>query len=86
MNKYIIAENLTTPIAIVTGQGSVEWRNGAFDTMFGADAKDWLKEASRAVGGERGWLQGFFSDPDEHRATDVEIEASLKALTQGGNQ
>jgi signal transduction histidine kinase len=74
MNKYIIAENLTTPIAIVTAQGSVEWRNGAFDSMFGADAKDWLKEASRAVGGERGWLQGFFSDADEHRAIDVEIE------------
>jgi signal transduction histidine kinase len=74
MNKYIIAENLTTPIAIVTGQGAVEWRNQAFDTTFGADAKDWLKEASRAVGGERGWLQGFFSDADEHRAIDVEIE------------
>jgi signal transduction histidine kinase len=74
MKNYTIAEKLTTPIAIVTDQGAVEWRNEAFDATFGPDAKDWLKEASRAVGGERGWLQGFFSDADEHRTMEVEIE------------
>jgi len=74
MKNYTIAEKLTTPIAVVTDQGAVEWRNEAFDATFGSDAKDWLKEASRAVGGERGWLQGFFTDLDEHRTIEVEIE------------
>ncbi|HKB78142.1 MAG TPA: HAMP domain-containing sensor histidine kinase, partial [Thermoanaerobaculia bacterium] len=74
MNKYMIAEKLTTPIAIINQHGDVEWRNQAFETTFGADATDWLNEASRVVGGERGWLQDFFMESEEHAATDVEIE------------
>jgi len=74
MSKFNIAEKLTTPIAIITDRGTVEWRNDAFDATFGADAKDWLKEAARAVGGERGWLQDFFVDPEEHRTIEVAIE------------
>ncbi|HMC20511.1 MAG TPA: HAMP domain-containing sensor histidine kinase [Thermoanaerobaculia bacterium] len=73
-NNYQIAEKLSTPIAIVNEHGGVEWRNDAFEMMFGVDAKDWLKEGARAVGGERGWLQDFFMESDEHRASDVEIE------------
>jgi signal transduction histidine kinase len=73
-DNYQIAEKLSTPIAIVNEIGVVEWRNDAFELMFGGDAKDWLKEGARAVGGERGWLQDFFMDGDEHRASDVEIE------------
>ncbi len=69
-----IAEKLSTPIAIVNEHGGVEWRNDAFEMMFGGDAKEWLQEGARAVGGERGWLQDFFMDGDEHRASDVEIE------------
>lgn len=74
MTKYLIAEKLSSPIAIITQHGDVEWKNGAFDMTFGTDAKEWLKEASRVVGGERGWLQDFFMEGDEHRATEVEIE------------
>src|SRR5438552_15472068 len=74
MNNYQIAEKLSTPIAIVNEHGGLEWKNAAFELMFGVDAKDWLKEGSRVVGGERGWLQDFFMDSEEHRAVDVEIE------------
>jgi two-component system phosphate regulon sensor histidine kinase PhoR len=74
MNNHQIAEKLASPIAIVNEQGGIEWRNDAFETTFGGDAKDWLKEGARVVGGERGWLQDFFMEGDEHRATDVEIE------------
>jgi signal transduction histidine kinase len=73
MNQYVIAENLTTPIAIVNQHGGIEWKNPAFDLAFGAEAKDWLQAASRAVGGERGWLQDFFLEGEEHHAIDVEI-------------
>ena len=74
MSNYQIAEKLSTPIAIINEHGGIEWKNAAFDEMFGSDAKDWLKEGARVVGGERGWLQEFFMDGEEHRSTDVEIE------------
>ena len=74
MNNYQIAEKLSTPIAIINEHGGIEWKNAAFEEMFGSDAKDWLKEGARVVGGERGWLQEFFMDGEEHRSTDVEIE------------
>src|SRR6266851_786046 len=74
MSNYQIAEKLAVPIAIVNEHGGIEWKNEAFEMTFGADAKDWLQEGARAVGGERGWLQDFFMEGDEHRAFDVEIE------------
>ena len=74
-NNYQIAEKLSTPIAIINEQGGIEWQNSAFGLAFGADAKDWLKEGARVVGGERGWLQDFFmEDSVEHRVVEVEIE------------
>jgi len=74
MTEHRIAEKLTSPIAIINQHGDVEWKNPAFEAAFGPDAKDWLKEASRVVGGERGWLQDFFMEGEEHRTTEVEIE------------
>jgi signal transduction histidine kinase len=73
-DKYIIAKNLKTPIALVNEHGGVEWCNDAFETTFGSDAKEWLMQAARAVAGESGWLQGFFLDADAHRSLDVDIE------------
>jgi signal transduction histidine kinase len=73
-NNYVIAKHLKTPIAVVNEQGIVEWRNDAFETTFGRDARDWLTQAARAVAGESGWLQGFFVDADSHRSIDVDIE------------
>lgn len=71
--NYTIAQNLKTPIAIVSADGSVQWRNDAFETTFGSDAAEWLVEAAHAVAGERGWLQAFFIDGGP-TATDVDIE------------
>ena len=73
-HNYKIAQRITTPIAIVTERGGIEWGNDAFEAAFGSDAKQWLKEAARAVAGERGWLQGFFLAADEQRTIDVDIE------------
>lgn len=73
-NRYQIATRLKNPIAIVNENGGVEWRNAAFDDAFGNDAASWLKDASRAVAGERGWLLGFFVDRGQEHTVDVEIE------------
>jgi two-component system phosphate regulon sensor histidine kinase PhoR len=73
-NRYQIATRLKSPIAIVNENGGVEWRNAAFEDAFGDDAAAWLKDASRAVAGERGWLLGFFVDRDDDHTVDVEIE------------
>lgn len=72
--KYLIGKHLKSPIAIINEDGVVEWSNNAFEATFGSDAKDWLKQAARAVAGESGWLQGFFIDADDQRSLDVEIE------------
>jgi signal transduction histidine kinase len=73
-NRYQIAQRLKSPIAIVDENGGVEWRNTAFEEAFGDDAGGWLKDAARAVAGERGWLLGFFVDRTEEHMVDVEIE------------
>ncbi|HEV8434505.1 MAG TPA: HAMP domain-containing sensor histidine kinase [Thermoanaerobaculia bacterium] len=73
-NRYQIAKSIKTPIAIVNENGGVEWRNPAFHDAFGDDAGAWLKDAARAVAGERGWLLGFFIDRNEEHTLDVEIE------------
>jgi two-component system phosphate regulon sensor histidine kinase PhoR len=73
-NDYKIATHLKTPIAIVNENGGVEWRNVAFEQVFGDDAAAWLRNAARAVAGERGWLLGFFVDRGNDHTVDVEIE------------
>jgi signal transduction histidine kinase len=77
--NYQIAERLRTPIVIVSQRGAILWKNGAFEATFGSDAREWLNEAARAVGGESGWLQAFFL-PDltgDMRSIDVEIEGRV---------
>jgi signal transduction histidine kinase len=72
-----LLDRLPNSIAVVTENGSIEYRNNAFDETFGTDATQWLKEAARAVAGERGWLQGFFLSGDEARTLDVDIEGRV---------
>jgi len=72
-----LLDKLPTAIAVVTETGTIDYRNQAFGETFGRDATSWLKDASRAVGGERGWLQGFFVDGDEPLTIDVEIEGRV---------
>jgi len=69
-----LLDQLPHAIAVITEGGGVEYRNRAFDDAFGGDAAQWLKEAARAVAGERGWLHGFFTDGE---TIDVEIEGRI---------
>jgi two-component system, OmpR family, phosphate regulon sensor histidine kinase PhoR len=80
MTAYATAllDRLPTAIAVLTPHGAIEYRNAAFERTFGSDAKAWLKDAARAVAGERGWLQSFFvAGDDDIRSTDVEIEGRV---------
>ena len=72
-SRYTIAEFLKSPIAILNDRGEVHWRNRAFETVFGADGAEWLRQAARTVAGERGWLQDFFVSGQE-LSTDVDHE------------
>ncbi len=72
-----LLDHLPNAIAVITENGAIEYRNHAFDETFGNDAAQWIKEAARAVAGERGWLHGFFVDDDDLRSTDVEIEGRV---------
>ena len=76
---YVLSllDRLPMPIAVITESGGTEYRNKAFDETFGNDAAQGLKEAARAVAGERGWLHGFFIDGDDARTIDVEIEGRV---------
>jgi signal transduction histidine kinase len=68
---------LPTSIAAITENGTIRYRNRTFNEAFGTDAISWIKEAARAVAGERGWLQAFFLPGDEARTIDVEIEGRV---------
>jgi two-component system, OmpR family, phosphate regulon sensor histidine kinase PhoR len=72
-----LLDQLPTPIAAIAENGTIRYRNRAFNEAFGRDAIDWIREAARAVAGERGWLQGFFLDNDDSRTIDVEIEGRV---------
>ncbi|HEX7151008.1 MAG TPA: ATP-binding protein [Thermoanaerobaculia bacterium] len=72
-----LLDRMPTAIAVVTDAGHIEYRNQAFTDSFGGDGTQWLNDAARAVGGETGWLQGFFIDADEGRTLDVEIEGRV---------
>lgn len=81
--KYAqLLDHIASSIAVVGDNGMIRYRNRAFDDAFGSDAEQWLKEASRAVAGERGWLQGFFMEVEEQRTIDVEIEGRVYRIDQ----
>lgn len=62
MKTYALSvlDNLPTSIAVITESGSITYGNHEFSNTFGPTAEEWFKAATRSVGGERGWLQGFF--------------------------
>jgi signal transduction histidine kinase len=72
-----LLDQLPTSIAAIGENGTIRYRNRAFSDAFGGDATDWIREAARAVAGERGWLQGFFVETDDSRTIDVEIEGRV---------
>ena len=71
-----LLDRVPTPIAVVTDSGNVFYANAAFKEAFG-DKISWLKDAARAVAGERGWLQGFFLAGADDLATDVEVAGRI---------
>lgn len=72
-----LLDQLPTCIAAVSETGVIRYRNRAFNESFGGEATEWLREAARAVAGERGWLQGFFLERDEARTLDVERDGRI---------
>ncbi len=77
MNYEQLLDHLASSIAVIADNGTIRYRNRAFEEAFGSDAEQWLKDASRAVAGERGWLQGFFMEEEEQLTIDVEIEGRV---------
>ncbi len=75
-----ILDKIPVAVAVVTDNGTIEYRNHAFDETFGNEG-NWLKEASRAVAGERGWLQAFFI-AGEPRSVDVEVDGRIYRVDQ----
>jgi two-component system, OmpR family, phosphate regulon sensor histidine kinase PhoR len=72
-----LLDHLPMPIAVITQTGQIEYRNATFDETFGFDAASWVKDASRAVAGEAGWLLGFFVEGNDSHTVDVEIEGRV---------
>lgn len=72
-----LLDHLPTAIAVVGQTGEIRYRNEAFGSIFGEEAEEWLREAARAVAGERGWLQGFFLEGEESRTIDVEFDGRI---------
>ncbi|MHB0968548.1 MAG: sensor histidine kinase [Thermoanaerobaculia bacterium] len=68
-----LLDGIRMPIAVVTEAGAIHYRNRPFDETFGEKAAEWIQNASRTVGGERGWLQAFFLKDEESHVIDVEF-------------
>lgn len=77
-----LLDHLPSSIAVVAEDGTIRYRNRAFEEAFGGDAVQWLRDAARAVAGERGWLQAFFGGGDDQRTIDVEIEGRVYRVDQ----
>jgi two-component system phosphate regulon sensor histidine kinase PhoR len=71
-----LLDSLPTAIAVVSESGVISYRNRAFDDCFGEQADAWIRGGARAVGGERGWLQGFFSSADQ-TVIDVDMDGHV---------
>jgi signal transduction histidine kinase len=78
MTEYApqLLDRLPMPIVVVTAAGEPVYRNATFTEAFGANGEQWIRDAARTIGGERGWLQGFFSG-EESRSTDVEFDGRV---------
>lgn len=76
MKSYALSvlDRLPMAIAVVTETGGVTYGNHEFARTFGPGAEEWFKAATRSVGGERGWLQGFFlAQQNEEYVMDVDF-------------
>lgn len=69
-----LLDSLHTAIAVVGPDGTLNYRNEAFNGAFGERAELWMREGGRAVGGAPGWLQSLFAGAT---ATDVELDGRV---------
>lgn len=72
-----LVDNLGAPIAVVTDTGAIIYSNKQFNETFGDAASAWFDSAARTVGGERGWLQGFFVTGDERHSMEVDFNGRI---------
>ncbi|HUF17785.1 MAG TPA: HAMP domain-containing sensor histidine kinase [Thermoanaerobaculia bacterium] len=72
-----LLDRLSMPVAVVTATGDIAYRNSAFDQAFGGDGDDWLRSAAVTLGGERGWLHGFFAQDQEHHTVEIELNGRM---------
>lgn len=72
-----LLDNIHVAIAVVSDAGVISYRNRCFQEGFGAEADDWMEKNARAVGGERGWLQGFFLNPSRDHSIDIEFQGRV---------
>ncbi|HVT03286.1 MAG TPA: HAMP domain-containing sensor histidine kinase [Thermoanaerobaculia bacterium] len=77
-----LLDGLSTAIAVVNHTGGIDYSNACFTETFGGQAGAWISAAARSVGGERGWLQGFFVAGDEPRTIDVEFSGRTYRVDQ----
>jgi signal transduction histidine kinase len=71
-----LLDKLPVAIAVVNDAGNIDYHNDEFAENFGNEV-NWIREAARAVAGERGWLQGFFMDGGDQRTIDVETRGRI---------
>ncbi len=72
-----LLDNIQVSIAVVADSGKISYRNRCFADAFGSEADDWIEKNARAVGGERGWLQGFFLDSSRGHSIDIEYQGRV---------
>ncbi|HVT45524.1 MAG TPA: PAS domain-containing sensor histidine kinase [Thermoanaerobaculia bacterium] len=72
-----LLDHLQIAIAVVSDDGTIHYDNAAFRRAFGAEAEAWISTAAHTVGGERGWLQGFFVRREQVHSTDVEFAGRI---------
>lgn len=72
-----LLDRLSMPVAVVTAAGDIAYRNRAFDQTFGRDGDDWLRSAAVTLGGERGWLHGFFAEEQEQHTVEIELNGRM---------
>ncbi|HSN69457.1 MAG TPA: PAS domain-containing sensor histidine kinase [Thermoanaerobaculia bacterium] len=72
-----LLDNIHVAIAVVSDAGTISYRNRCFADGFGSEADEWMENNARAVGGERGWLQGFFLDSGRDHSIDIEYQGRV---------
>jgi len=77
-----LLDRLPTAIAVVNETGGIEYANDQFKQIFGSQADAWIANAARSIGGERGWLHGFFVTGGEQRSIDVDFNGRTYRVDQ----